>query len=174
MMGCANQVSAKAQGSTAQSEDLHMQKYENEYFSIMHPKGWSVEWEEHVPFKGGNVDLSTPDGLLGMRLSISEGTGVNTDPRSWLEFWASEWEAKWAADFFEQVEDRRYVGVTEIIDSLRIDGHNTAKQTLVNKVGNNTVLVEQYFIAPNPNELCIAYIIFYKANTRLDLFVEKC
>jgi len=60
-------------------EDSLVQKYENEYFSIMHPQNWTTEWTDNdsdesiksildsLGVKGGTLELWSPDNRIGVK-----------------------------------------------------------------------------------------------------------
>lgn len=148
--------------------DSLVQKYENEYFSIMCPKNWTSDWEEYVPesedisrvldslkVKGGAVELWSPNNRVGVRLvkSISAWLNPNGSPRQWCELSA-----------MARQSEEECIGMSEITDSIIIEGYPAAEITFAYFNGQDTLLQRQYAIVPNTNELYYANIKYIKGD----------
>lgn len=70
--------------STSIPEDSLIQKYENEFFSIMYPQNWTTEWKDYdaederllfvldsLSVKGGSVELLSPDRNTSVKITKS-------------------------------------------------------------------------------------------------------
>jgi len=157
LVGCNNQKVSQNEGEKSLPKDSLVQKYENEYFSIMCPQGWTSEWEEYQPeteeiarvlnekgIKGGAVELWSPDTRFGIRLvkSVSAWPNPYGSPRQWLEL-----------SIYARQAEGDCIGWSEITDSIRIDGYNASEVTFASMLENDTLIVSQYAIVPKPQEL---------------------
>lgn len=169
VLGCSNRKAKQAETEKVLPKDSLVQKYENEYFSIMCPQGWKSEWEEYVPetediarvlkekgLKGGAAELYSPDNRLGIRLvkSVAAWLNPNGSPRQWLEMSALGRQA-----------EGNIIGMSEITDSILIDGYDASEITFATLANiNDTLMVDQYAIVPSKNELYYASIKYFKGD----------
>jgi hypothetical protein len=149
-------------------KDSLVQKYENEYFSIMCPQGWTSEWEDYVPetedvarvfdslgVKGGSVELWSPDKRMGVKLVKSVAAWLNPygDPKQWCELSA-----------YGRQQEEECVGMSEITDSIIIEGYPAAEITFAYHYGQDTCMQTQYAIVPKVNELYYANLKYIKGD----------
>lgn len=176
--GCSNQKAKEVATAEGNSNGVLSEKYENEYFSIMCPKGWTSEWEEYVPeteniahvlnekgIKGGAAELWSPDHRFGIRLvkSVSAWLNPNGSPRQWLEL-----------SILGRQAEGEYIGMSEITDSIVIDGYGASEITFASLMeGNDTLMVGQYAIVPKPYELYYANIKYIKGDEEAYLTLWK-
>lgn len=168
-MGCTNRTSSQSNSHKDFPKDTLVQKYENEFFSIMCPQGWTSEWEEYVPetediarvlkekgIRGGATELWSPDRRFGIRLVKSVSAWLNPygNPRQWLEL-----------SILGRQAEGDCIGMSEITDSILIEGYNASEITFASIMdGKDTLMVGQYAIVPKPNELYYANIKYIKGD----------
>jgi len=163
-VGCKNQKGSQAEQDESLAKDSLVQKYENEYFSIMCPRGWTSEWEEYKPetekiasvlkekgIKGGAVELWAPDARMGIRLVKSVIAWISPDasPRRWLQL-----------SMIERQDEEDCIGMSDITDSMQIDGYDASEITFTTLDEGDTLMVAQWAVVPKPNELyfvCLKY-----------------
>lgn len=148
--------------------DSLVQKYENEFFSIMCPQGWTAEWEDYLPdnenmariidslnIKGGAVELWAPDGRMSVRLVKSIAAWLNPygSPKQWCEL-----------SMLNKQADDDCIGMSEITDSIIIDNCPASKVTFVYYNGADTLVQSQYAIVPKYQELYYANIKYIKGD----------
>jgi len=169
LVGCNNQKGSQNEGEKSLPKDSLVQKYENEYFSIMCPQGWTSEWEEYQPeteeiahilnekgIKGGAVELWSPDRRFGIKLVKSVSAWLNPygSPRQWLEL-----------SILGRQTEGECIGMSEITDSIVIDGYDASEITFASIMeGYDTLMVGQYAIVPKPHELYYANIKYIKGD----------
>ncbi len=148
--------------------DSLTEKYEDEYFSIRHPKNWIFHWEAYVPesksvaralkskkLKSGAAELWSPDGRVRVRLvkSVLAWLNPSSTPRQWCELSAMAGRS-----------DDECVGISQIKDSILIAGYPAAEITLAYSAGTDTLLQRQYAIVPKARELYYANIRYAKGD----------
>jgi len=151
--------------------DSLVQKYENEFFSIMCPQNWTADWEEYIPesediarvldsleIKGGAVELWSPDQRFGVRLVKSVSAWVNPygDPKQWCELSVMGRES--------EESEKEYLGSSEITDSIIIEGYPAAEVAFAYYNGTDTLMQRQYAIVPKPYQLYYANIKYVKGD----------
>lgn len=169
LMSCANRKGSQSNFHKDFPMDTLVQKFENEFFSIMCPQGWTSEWEEYVPetediarilkekgIRGGATELWSPDRRYGIRIvkSVSAWLSPNSSPRQWLEF-----------SILGRQAEGGFIGMSEITDSILIEGYDASEITFASiKNGKDTLMVGQYAIVPKPGELYYANIEYIKGD----------
>ena len=154
--------------SASLPEDSLVQKYENEFFSIMYPQNWTSVWTDNNPdderikfiidslgIKGGTLELWSPDYRTGVKLvkSISAWLNPNGNPKQWCEMSA----------LARQIEDN-CIGMSEITDSIIIEGYPAAEIAFAYYNGQDTTIQSQYAIIPKTSELYYANIMHIKGD----------
>lgn len=151
--------------------DSLVQKYNNEFFSIMCPQNWTADWEEYVlesedvarvldslGITGGAVELWAPDRGLGVRLVKSVSAWLNPygDPKQWCELSIMGRES--------EENEYEYLGYSDITDSIIIEGYPAAEVSFVYYNGTDTLIQQQYAIVPKPYQLYYANIKYVKGD----------
>jgi len=164
LVGCANHQGKDA--ADIPTPPLSV-KYENEYFSLRHPKGWTAVWEDYDPeaevmvelmngagLRGGSVKVTSPDGRCMVKIVKSTAAQLlplDITPRVWCGF----------SQLGREMEDE-CVGSTDIVDSLAVDGFPAAMVGFVYVYGRDTVIMEQHAIVPARSDLYYANVEYPK------------
>jgi len=134
----------------------------------MHPRGWAAEWEQYVPdtpdlarvmeekdMHGGTVELFPADQRCGVSIvkSVSAWLNPNGTPRQWCE----------QSQYSRQAESE-CIGMSDIADSLMIDGCPAARVSFAYLFGLDTLIMEQYAIVPGFSNLYYANIKYPKGD----------
>lgn len=167
---CNSQNKATTKWESMPADSL-VQKYENEFFSIMCPQKWTADWEEYVPesediarvldsleIKGGTVELWSPDQRLGVRLVKSVSAWLNPygDSKQWCELSIMGRES--------EEGENEYLGSSEITDSIIIEGYPAAEVSFAYYNGTDTLMQRQYAIVPKPYQLYYANIKYVRGD----------
>jgi|GEM_PF-3242021 len=145
-------------------EDSLVQKYENDYFSVMYPQNWTAQWKDNDPGsvevanlldslgkKGGSVELWSPDKRLGVRLVKSSYAWVYPEgtPKDWCEL-----------SSVQRMNEENCIGMSDVTDSLTIAGYPAAGIDFACVNGADTTVQTLFAIVPKPEELYYATIMF--------------
>lgn len=155
MTGCADKSKSTHKNKTAFPVDSLVRAYDDDMFSLLLPQGWEYDEDtvettgvthivDSLGIRSGIVELYSPVNSFKIRLvkSASRWMAPNNPVKDWAEL------AQLNAS-----RDSTCIYLSEITDSIKIDGHNACCHWMAFDLDGDTIVQDQYVVLKDTYDL---------------------
>lgn len=155
LTACVGNTKSTKQNKMSMPVDSLVQAYEDDLFSLLLPQGWThiadtVETTgvthivDSLGIISGIIEFYPPDQSFKIRLvkSASRWLAPNNPSRDWAELAQMNASA-----------DSRCIYLSEITDSIKVDGHNACCHWMAFDLDGDTIIQDQYVVMKDKFDL---------------------
>lgn len=155
MMGCTDKTKPVQRSTKVISSDSLMEAYDDDILSLLLPQGWTYESDtcetwgikhivDSLGIKSGIVEFYPPTSSFKIRIvkSAMRWAAPNNPASDWAEL--SQFNAN---------NDSSCLYISEITDSISIDGNDACKYRATFDYYGDTIVQDQYIIIKNKYDL---------------------